>query len=123
MVSPGRRIRLVEICRLLRFNSGRTKEVVLLAQHWAPPVTTKRLWFSANPGTMLEQACSQTWVLNCGMGTSRSRHQKCCRTNLFYESILWNIQGKDMTTELAALPELIDTSLTCAFPGTSWPRL
>ncbi|NLT04578.1 MAG: sugar isomerase [Bacteroidales bacterium] len=97
-------------------NSGRTKEVVLLAQQLGAAGNNDRYGLSANPGTMLEKACAQTWVLNCGWEQAVAATKSVIEQTLFYESILWNIQGKDMTAELAKLPELIEQALILCIP-------
>lgn len=98
-------------------NSGRTKEVVLLAQQLGTAGNPDRYGLSANPGTLLEQACSSTWVLQCGWEQAVAASKSVIEQTLFYESILWQLQGMDKTTELAQLPALLEQALTLPIPA------
>ena len=53
-------------------NSGRTKEVVLLANKLAEIGNDNRYGLSANEGTLLEKACKETFVLTLVPGLPRS---------------------------------------------------
>lgn len=96
-------------------NSGRTKEVVLLAKNLAE-INENRFGLTANEGTLLEKVCKQTWVLNCGWEQAVAATKSVIEQALFYESILWHIQGKDKKAELANLPTLIQEALTLSIP-------
>lgn len=97
-------------------NSGRTKEVVLLAKKLGEIGNEKRFGLSANEGTLLEKECKQTWVLNCGWEQAVAATKSVIEQTLFYESILWNILGKDKSAELSKLPALLEQALTLSIP-------
>lgn len=97
-------------------NSGRTKEVVLLAKKMKETGNADCFGLSANPDTLLEKECAKTWVLNCGWEQAVAATKSVVEQTLFYESILWNILGKDKSAELAKLPSLIKEALTLEIP-------
>ena len=72
-------------------NSGRTKEVVLLAKKLAAAGNENRFGLSANKGTLLEQTCKETFVLTCGWEQAVPATKSVVEQALFYESILWHI--------------------------------
>ena len=76
-------------------NSGRTKEVVLLAKKLAAEGNDNRFALTANEQTLLEQACTQAFVLTCGWEQAVAATKSVVEQALFYESILWHIQGQD----------------------------
>jgi glutamine---fructose-6-phosphate transaminase (isomerizing) len=88
-------------------NSGRTKEVVLLAKTLAAAGHKKCFGLSANAGTLLEQACSETFILTCGWEQAVAATKSVVEQALFYESILWNIAGTNgfVSGELSAAIE------------------
>jgi glucosamine--fructose-6-phosphate aminotransferase (isomerizing) len=93
-------------------NSGRTKEVVLLAKKLADQDNDNRFGLSANDKTLLEEACSQTFVLKCGWEQAVAATKSVIEQALFYESILWHITGKDNLQALAELPAKLEQALT-----------
>jgi glucosamine--fructose-6-phosphate aminotransferase (isomerizing) len=93
-------------------NSGRTKEVVLLAKMLADNQNCFRYALTANKGTLLEEACTQTYVLNCGWEKAVAATKSVIEQALFYESILWHIVGKKKDKELSGLSEKIESVLT-----------
>ncbi len=93
-------------------NSGRTKEVVLLAKKLAASGNEKRYALTANNDTILEKECRKTFVLNCGWEQAVAATKSVIEQTLFYESILWNLQGIDQSGKLAKLPALLDQALT-----------
>lgn len=93
-------------------NSGRTKEVVLLAKKLAAEGNDNRFCLSANADTILEEACSETFVLNCGWEQAVAATKSVVEQALFYESILWNIIGKDNKKACSELPAMIQEALT-----------
>jgi glucosamine--fructose-6-phosphate aminotransferase (isomerizing) len=93
-------------------NSGRTKEVVLLAKKLAEAGNEHRYGLSANEKTLLEEACSQTFVLKCGWEQAVAATKSVVEQALFYESILWHIAGKDTTQALGELPAKVEQALT-----------
>ena len=74
-------------------NSGRTKEVVLLAKKLAQEGNDDRYGLTANEGTLLEEACSETYVLTCGWEQAVAATKSVIEQALFYESILRHIAG------------------------------
>jgi glucosamine--fructose-6-phosphate aminotransferase (isomerizing) len=72
-------------------NSGRTKEVVLLAKKLAQEGNDDRYALTANEGTLLEEACSETFVLSCGWEQAVAATKSVVEQALFYESILRHI--------------------------------
>lgn len=99
-------------------NSGRTKEVILLAKKLTEMGKKDVFGLSACEGTTLSQYCNNTWVLKCGWEQAVAATKSVVEQALFYESILWNLQGKDMTEALKALPEALKQALTLEIP--SW---
>ncbi|MDP4278354.1 MAG: sugar isomerase [Bacteroidota bacterium] len=97
-------------------NSGRTKEVVLLAKKLKEKGHRNCFGLCANTGTMLEEECRKTWVLQCGWEQAVAATKSVVEQTLFYESILWNILGKDKSAELAKLPALIEQALSLPIP-------
>ena len=93
-------------------NSGRTKEVVLLAKKLAAEGNENRYALTANEKTLLEEACSESFVLTCGWEQAVAATKSVIEQALFYESILWNILGQDNTVACKALAGHIETALT-----------
>jgi glucosamine--fructose-6-phosphate aminotransferase (isomerizing) len=93
-------------------NSGRTKEVVLLAKKLASIGNENRFALTANNDTLLEKECTRTFVLNCGWEQAVAATKSVIEQALFYESILWHIKGIDKRAELSKLPGLIEQALT-----------
>lgn len=96
-------------------NSGRTKEVVLLAENLSS-VNENRFGLTANENTLLEKACKQTWVLKCGWENAVAATKSVIEQALFYESILWHIQQQDKRKALNQLPDQIREALTLTIP-------
>jgi glutamine---fructose-6-phosphate transaminase (isomerizing) len=93
-------------------NSGRTKEVVLLAKKLAAQGNENRYALTANEKTLLQEACKETFVLNCGWEQAVAATKSVIEQALFYESILWNINGQNNDAACKALSSQIDTALT-----------
>ena len=93
-------------------NSGRTKEVVLLAQKLAEMGNVHRFGLTANPDTLLEAACSETFVLTCGWEQAVAATKSVIEQALFYESIIRHIAGAIDAMDCAALADKIETALT-----------
>ena len=93
-------------------NSGRTKEVVLLAKELASIGNKNRFGLTANKDTLVEKECTQTFVLNCGWEKAVAATKSVIEQALFYESILWHIKGFDKSADLSKLPGLIEQALT-----------
>jgi glutamine---fructose-6-phosphate transaminase (isomerizing) len=97
-------------------NSGRTKEVVLLAKKLVAIGNENRFALTANKETLLEKECKKTFVLSCGWEQAVAATKSVIEQTLFYESILWNIRGIDKTGECSKLPALIEQALTMSIP-------
>jgi len=93
-------------------NSGRTKEVVLLAKKLAEIGNENRFALSANKGTLLEEACKETFVLTCGWEQAVAATKSVIEQALFYESILWQINKKNTATICSELAVKIEKALT-----------
>jgi glucosamine--fructose-6-phosphate aminotransferase (isomerizing) len=93
-------------------NSGRTKEVVLLAKKLAAMGNNFRYALTANNGTLIEETCNQTFVLQCGWEQAVAATKSVVEQALFYESILWHIAGTDKTKDCQELVPKIETVLT-----------
>ena len=93
-------------------NSGRTKEVVLLAKKLAETGNKNRFALSANKGTLLEQACKETFILTCGWEQAVAATKSVIEQALFYESILWHINKKNAESMCSELAAKIEKALT-----------
>jgi glucosamine--fructose-6-phosphate aminotransferase (isomerizing) len=93
-------------------NSGRTKEVVLLAKKLAQEGNKNRFCLSANAKTLLEDACTETFVLKCGWEQAVAATKSVIEQALFYESILWHIGKKANIAGLKELPGQLEKALT-----------
>jgi glucosamine--fructose-6-phosphate aminotransferase (isomerizing) len=93
-------------------NSGRTKEVVLLAKKLAEMGNNNRFGLSANAGTLLEAACAKTFVLTCGWEQAVAATKSVIEQALFYESIMRHIAGSIGELDCAALAGKVEKALT-----------
>jgi len=93
-------------------NSGRTKEVVLLAKKLAAMGNDSRFGLTANNDTLLEKECDNTFVLNCGWEQAVAATKSVIEQTLFYESILWHIKGIDKISDCLKLATFIEEALT-----------
>ena len=101
----------------LASNSGRTKEVTLLAKKLKEEGNELRFGLTANNDTILSTFCSSTHVLNCGWEQAVAATKSVIEQALYYESVLCNIAGRDMKTGLSTLPEKIEQALTMKIPA------
>ena len=92
-------------------NSGRTKEVVLLAKKLAELGNKYRFALSANKGTLLENACTETFILTCGWEQAVAATKSVIEQALFYESILVHIANKNDANIYSELAKKIETAL------------
>ena len=93
-------------------NSGRTKEIVLLAKKLGQMNNPHRYGLSANSGTPLEEACAKTFVLSCGWEQAVAATKSVAEQALFYESIIRHINGSISKLACADLAGKIETALT-----------
>ena len=98
-------------------NSGRTKEVTLLAKKLKEEGNALRFGLTANQDTILSTFCAETHVLNCGWEQAVAATKSVVEQALYYESVLWNMAGKDVKAGLAALPAQIEQALTLQVPA------
>ena len=93
-------------------NSGRTKEVVLLAKKLAEIGNNSRFGLTANEGTMLQEACAETLVLKCGWEQAVAATKSVVEQALVYESIMRHIAGSIDVLGCGELSGMIETALT-----------
>lgn len=93
-------------------NSGRTKEVVLLAKKLNALSNEKRFALTANNDTLLEKECKKTFVLNCGWEKAVAATKSVIEQTLFYESILWHIKGLYNFSDFSKLAAMVEAALT-----------
>ncbi len=93
-------------------NSGRTKEVVLLAKKLGEAGNKNRFGLSANKGTLLEEACEKTFVLTCGWEKAVAATKSVIEQALFYESIIRHIAGSVKGLACSELSGMIEAALT-----------
>ena len=74
-------------------NSGRTKEIVLLAKKLKEAGNVNLFGLTANTDTKLAEACAETFVLTCGWEQAVAATKSVVEQALFYESILRNMDG------------------------------
>lgn len=93
-------------------NSGRTKEVVLLAKMLEQMGNENRFALTANEDTLLEKECKETFVLTCGWEQAVAATKSVIEQALFYESILWHINGTIHSAIISGLDKNIESALT-----------
>ncbi|MBN2030544.1 sugar isomerase [bacterium] len=93
-------------------NSGRTKEVVLLAKQLAQTGNNHRYGLTANQDTLLEKECTRTFVLTCGWEQAVAATKSVIEQALFYESILTHLNENINTPSLSELASHIKGALT-----------
>ena len=93
-------------------NSGRTKEVVMLAKQLAKIGNHHRYALTANLNTLLEKACLKTFVLTCGLEQAVAATKSVAEQALFYESILWHLLSTDTGSKMTQLASHINQVLT-----------
>jgi len=98
---------LANFAVFLASNSGRTKEVVLLAKKLAAKGNPRRYALTANEGTLLAQEVTKTWVLKCGWEQACAATKSVVEQALFYQSLVSRIAGRNMRESLAGLDKKI----------------
>ncbi len=93
-------------------NSGRTKEVLLLAKKLTEAGSRSCYGLTAAGGTFLEDICTETFILTCGKEKAVAATKSVVEQALFYESILQHIAGRSNTIALPELAENIEKALT-----------
>jgi glucosamine--fructose-6-phosphate aminotransferase (isomerizing) len=94
---------LAEFAVFLASNSGRTKEVILLAKKLAAAGNAHRFGLTANEDTLLSKEVTQTWILRCGWEQACAATKSVVEQALFYQSILSHVAKRDMAKDLAGL--------------------
>ncbi|MBN2011637.1 sugar isomerase [candidate division KSB1 bacterium] len=93
-------------------NSGRTKEVVLLAKQLGSIGNKYRYALTANEDTLLEKECTKSFVLTCGWEQAVAATKSVVEQALFYESILWHLMNSKTALRLQELSSHLETALT-----------
>ena len=96
----------------LASNSGRTKEVVALAQKLKGENTPHRYCLTANTGTVLETLCTKNFILNCGKEQAVAAKKSVGEQALFYETLTRKLSGKREPFSLKELSEKMEAALT-----------
>jgi glucosamine--fructose-6-phosphate aminotransferase (isomerizing) len=104
--------RLSDFAVFCASNSGRTKEVVLLAKKLRAEGNDNVFGLTANAGTLLEEACTQTFVLSCGWEEAVAATKSVAEQALFYESIVLHIGNTIDSLDTNALSGAVGTALT-----------
>jgi len=99
-------------------NSGRTKEVVLLAKKLAQQGNARRYAMTANKGTLLEEATSKAFTLTCGSEQACAATKSVLEQALVYQSIISHIAKRNMGNDLADFPSKIQHALTMPIDPT-----
>lgn len=105
---------LAKFAVLCASNSGRTKEVILLAKKMAAAGNKNVFGVSANAGTLLEAECAKTIVLKCGWENAVAATKSVVEQALVYQAITSQIAGRDMSADLVGLSEKMSGALTMA---------
>ncbi len=87
-------------------NSGKTKEIVLLAQQLAGQGNPHCYGLTANRGTPLEQACAETFVLDCGWEQAVAATKSVVEQALFYESIVRHVASRPISPRSSLAPQV-----------------
>jgi glucosamine--fructose-6-phosphate aminotransferase (isomerizing) len=103
---------LADFAVFLASNSGRTKEVVLLAKKLAAEGNRRCFALTANKGTLLAKEVTKTWVLKCGWEQACAATKSVVEQALFYQSLVSRVAGRDMRDDLAGLDQKIAKVLT-----------
>ncbi|MFP4106642.1 MAG: SIS domain-containing protein [Phycisphaerae bacterium] len=106
---------LSDFAVFLASNSGRTKEVVLLAKMLKEQGNPNRFGLTANPDTLLEAECSDTLVLTCGWEQAVAATKSVVEQALVYQSLLSQVGGRSL--DLAGLDSKIRQALTMEIPA------
>ncbi|MBN2536032.1 MAG: sugar isomerase [Spirochaetales bacterium] len=93
-------------------NSGKTKEVVLLAKQITASGNINCFGLTANQGTVLAGEVRETFVLHCGWEHAVAATKSVVEQALFYQSIISHIAGKDMGAAMKGLNQKIEQALT-----------
>jgi glucosamine--fructose-6-phosphate aminotransferase (isomerizing) len=95
-------------------NSGKTREVILLARQLAAAGHELRFGLTAHAHAMLEDVTRQCWVLGCGGEEACAATKSVFEQALFHQSLLSHVAGRDMRADLAGLDEKVTGTLNMA---------
>lgn len=95
-------------------NSGRTKEIILLAKELREAGNDDVFGVTANEGTLLAEQCVETFVLKCGWEAAVAATKSVVEQAMVYHAMMSQIAGKDIAADLAGLGEKISEALTVA---------
>lgn len=99
-------------------NSGRTKEVVLLAKQLKAAGHGHVYALTANRDTPLEKLCDDTLVLECGWENAVAATKSVLEQALCYETILHHADGTINRIDLHGLAAMLETALTTAIDSS-----
>ncbi|MBN1698229.1 MAG: SIS domain-containing protein [Spirochaetales bacterium] len=99
-------------------NSGRTREVVLLAKKLTASGNRRCFGLTANEDTVLSREVEETFVLGCGWEEAVAATKSVVEQALFYQSIISHIAGMNMKEGVKGLAEKIEEALTLTIDGT-----
>ena len=92
-------------------NSGRTKEVLLLARKLIEEGSKSCYALTANEGSLLEEICTETFVLKCGGEKAVAATKSVVEQALFYESILNHMTGRNSNQDYPELAGCLEKTL------------
>jgi glucosamine--fructose-6-phosphate aminotransferase (isomerizing) len=67
---------------------------------------------TANTDTLLEKACTETFILTCGKESAVAATKSVIEQALFYQSILWHLLNETKMPKLSELAAAIQDALT-----------
>ncbi len=102
---------LTESAVLLASNSGRTREVVELAEKLRKQGNERLFGLTAQKHTKLEEICKDTFILSCGPEQAVAATKSVVEQALFYESLFWHLQGTGPKPDLPDLAQKMEDTL------------
>ena len=96
----------------LASNSGRTKEVLLLAEKLSSKNHPSMFSFTSNPDSQLKQLSKQMIVYSCGQEKAVAATKSVVEQALLYESVLWHLTGVVGKSKCEQLSLAIEKTLT-----------
>lgn len=96
-------------------NSGRTREVVMLASQLAGS-GCRRVALCARSGSPLEKVCDQTLLLTCGPEAAVAATKSVVEQALLYDSLLWHLSEPPAAGWQEALARHMHAALTLRIP-------
>lgn len=93
-------------------NSGRTGEVIVLMKQLIAQNHQLRFGLTANEGTILHDVCNEAFVLTCGGEDAVAATKSVAEQAMFYQSLVYQLAGKDIKADLAGLDQKMAQALT-----------